>query len=38
MILKKEISLLASEKGLEDLYHKTNVHLVGIHCRKVLKE
>ena len=36
MGLKREIVLLISEKGLEDLYHITNVHLVGIHCLKGL--
>ena len=30
--LKRKIYLLASEKGLKDLYHMTNVGLVGISC------
>ena len=32
MGLKREIALLESEKSLTDLYHTTNVHLIGIHC------
>ena len=38
MSLKREITLLASEKGLEDLDHMTNVRLVGIHSLKSLLE
>ena len=34
MSLKREIALLASEKGLEDLYHMTDVCLVSIHGLK----
>ena len=34
--MKREIASLASEKGLEDLYHMTNVRLVGIHGFKGL--
>ena len=32
MGLKREITLLASVKGFEDLYHITNVCLVNTHC------
>ena len=36
--LKREITLLESEKSLEDLYHIADVHLIGIHCfRGLLK-
>ena len=34
--LKREISYLASEKGLEDLFHVIDVCLVGIHYLKGL--
>ena len=30
--MKREITLIAFEKRLEDLYHATDVHLIGIHC------
>ena len=29
--LKREITLLAGEKKLKDLYHTVDVHLIGIH-------
>ena len=35
-LLKRDITLLPSEKGLEDLYHTTDVCLVGIHHLKGL--
>ena len=34
--LKREVVLLACEKELENLYHTTDVHLVGIHYLKGL--
>ena len=34
MGLKREIILLAVEKGIQDLYHMTDICLVGIHCLK----
>ena len=36
MGLKREIVLLESEKSLKDLYHTTDVHIIGIHCFKGL--
>ena len=36
--MKREIALLESEKSLEDLYHTTDVRLIGIHCFKGLLE
>ena len=36
MGLKREITLLESEKSLEDLYHTADVRLIGIHCFKSL--
>ena len=36
--MKREIVLLASNKGLEDLYHTTDVCLVSIHHLKVYLE
>ena len=36
MGLKREIAFLESEKSLEDLYHTTDVCLIGIHCFKGL--
>ena len=36
--LKREIALLESEKILEDLYHTTDVCLIGIHCFKGLRK
>ena len=38
MGLKREITLLAGEKGLEDLYRMIDVHLVSIHCLNSLIE
>ena len=32
--MKREITLLESEKSLEDLYHTADVCLIGIHCFK----
>ena len=32
MSLKREIALLAHEKGHKDLYLMIDVHLVGIYC------
>ena len=34
--LKREITLLESEKSLEDLYDMADVGLIGIHCFKGL--
>ena len=36
MSLKREIVLLAGEKGLKDLDHTTDVHIVGKHNLKSL--
>ena len=36
--LKREITLLAGGKGLEDLDHMTDVCLLGIHSFKSLQE
>ena len=38
MGVKREIALLAGEKGLEDLDHTSNVSLVGIHGLKSFLE
>ena len=38
MSLKREIDLLAGEKELKDLNHRSNVCLVGIHSLKILLE